>query len=217
MNIDSILLPKLNESELKFAYESISNTIAKRNIDSIGKTDITESIEILEKYYDKSNPILNINDVLPMCGWTPLSMAAYYGNYVALKSLLKNGADPEIALDEYSYPLHLACGKGHETCVMYLIKAGADINKRDKSDKTAFMRACERNDLKRTMLDYFFNGKLTDQKIDLNQQIDDKNYLEVCLEIAKTKGSEDFAKALSYMSLQMKLKPKNTSEKRVKI
>ena len=56
----TIQLPKLSESELKFAQELVSKALINHN-----KEDISESLNILKKYYDKSNPILDINGFIP--------------------------------------------------------------------------------------------------------------------------------------------------------
>ena len=80
----TIQLPKLSESELKFAQELVSKALINNN-----KEDISESLSILKKYYDKSNPILDINGFIPSCGsWTPLAVAAYFNNYRALNTLI---------------------------------------------------------------------------------------------------------------------------------
>lgn len=201
----TIQLPKLSESELKFAQELVSKALINHN-----KEDISESLNILKKYYDKSNPILDINGFIPNCGsWTPLAVAAYFNNYRAINSLIALGAEVNFAHDEMSYPLQLAAAKGYEVSVMYLIKAGADINLRDKSGKSALMRVAERSDTKKTMLDHFLNESINKQKLDMS-------IWQESLDIAKDKSPE-ISKALSYWKLQKTLVPKGTSERRTKI
>jgi len=201
----TIQLPKLSESELKFAQELVSKALINNN-----KEDISESLSILKKYYDKSNPILDINGFIPSCGsWTPLAVAAYFNNYRALNTLIALGAEINFAHDEMSYPLNLAAGKGHEVCVMYLVKAGADINLRDKLGKSALMRVAERSDTKKTMLDFFLNENINKQKLDMS-------IWQESLDIAKDKSPE-ISKSLSYWKLQKTLVPKGTTERRSKI
>lgn len=201
----TIQLPQLSESELKFAQELVSKALINNNND-----DKSESLNILKKYYDKSNPILDVNGTVPACGsWTPLAVAAYFDNYRAINLLLANGADVNLAHDSISYPLHWAAAKGNEVSTMYLIKAGANINLRDKNGKSALMRVAERSDVKRTMLDYFLNENFSKQVIDMD-------IWQESLEIAREKSPE-IAKALSYLKLQKTLIPKGTSERRTKI
>lgn len=213
MNIQTNTLPELSDSTLKSSYISITNALFNKIIED-GKIDTTESINILKKFYSKGNPLLDINGNLPNCGvWTPLAIAAYYNNHKGIKFLLDNGAEPNLAYDNMAYPLHLAAAKGHELCILELMKGGAEINKLDTKGKTALMRACERGDLKRTTVELFFNKNITKEDLDLNVLCDNKN----CLDIAKETGSPDIAKLLSYLSLKAKLVPKGNHEKRVKI
>lgn len=199
----TIQLPKLSESELKFAQELVSKALINNN-----KEDKSESLNILKKYYDKINPILDINGCIPSCGsWTPLTVAAYFNNYRAINTLISLGADVNFSHDNIAYPLHFAAAKGHEVSVMYLVKAGADINLRDRNGKSALMRVAERSDTKKTMLDYFLNE---------SKQTLDMAIWQESLDIAKDKSPE-ISKALSYWKLQKTLIPKGTTERRTKI
>lgn len=213
MNMPTNSLPELSDSELKFSYDAIAKALTNQILDN-GKPDIFESLNILKKFYDKGNPILDINGMLPMFGtWTPLTVAAYSNNYRALKFLIDNGADVDLSYDNITYPLHMAAGKGHEVCIMYLLKAGADMNKKDAKGKTALLRACERIDLKKTTVELFFNKNISTQELDFNVLVENKS----CLDIALEKGSPEIAKFLSYLSLKQKLAVKGVKEKRVKI
>ena len=58
--------------------------------------------------------------------WTPLHMAARYGNTGAAKALLDAGADID-SRDEGQTPLHLAAGWGTAEAVNALLKGGAYI------------------------------------------------------------------------------------------
>lgn len=213
MNIQTNSLPELSDSELRFFYESISKALTNQIINN-GRPDISESLNILKKFYNKGNPILDINGNLPLFGvWTPLAVTAYCNNYRALQYLIENGADIHLAYDNMTYPLHLAAARGNEVCIIELLKAGADINKVDSMGKTALMRACERTDLKRSTVELFFNTNITKHELDLNIMLDNKT----CLDIAQESGSTEIAKLLSYLALKKKLTPKGSQERRVKI
>lgn len=213
MNIQTNSLPELSDSTLKSSSISIAQALFNK-IEEDGKIDSTESINILKNFYSKGNPLLDINGNIPTCGlWTPLSIAAYYNNHKAIKFLLENGADPNLAHDNMSFPLHMAAAKGNEICIFELLRGGAYINKIDEKGKTAIMRACERKDLKRSTIELFFNKTITNEDLDLNLLYANKS----CLDIAKETGSPEIAKLLSYLSLKTKLVPKGITEKRVKI
>lgn len=213
MNTPINSLPQLNDSELKFSYDVIAKALTNQILDN-GKPDISESLNILKKFYDKGKPILDINGILPMFGtWTPLAVASYCNNYRAVNFLIENGAKIDLAHDNLAYPLHFAAAKGHEVSIMQLLKAGASINKIDAKGKTAFIRACERKDLKRTTVELFFNKNICKEDLDLNILFENKS----CLDVARETGSPEIAKLLSYLSLKGKLVVKGIKEKRVKI
>lgn len=213
MTMPTNSLPELSDSELKFAYDVIAKALTNQILDN-GKPDISESLNILKKFYNKGNPILDINGMLPMFGtWTPLTVAAYSNNYRGLQFLIDNGADVNLSYDNIAFPLHLAAAKGNEVCVMYLLKAGADMNKKDATGKTALLRACERIDLKRTTVELFFNTNICKEELDLTILVENKS----CLDIAQEKGSPEIAKLLSYLSLKKKLVAKGDQAKRIKI
>lgn len=208
-------LPKPSDSELKFFYDAISKALANQILNN-GQPDISESLNILNKFYNKDNPLIEINEKLPMFGsWTPLAIAAYYNNSKALQFLIKNGAKVNFSHDNMTYPLHLASAKANEVCIMLLLKAGADKNKIDAKGKTPLMRACENKELKRTTVELFFNNFLSKDELDLNIMIQNKG----CIDIAKESGSPEIASFLSYILLKNKLVSKGISEreKRFKI
>jgi len=63
-------------------------------------------------------------------GWTPLHLAAYFGNTACVKDLLRRGAP----IDARSHnginatPLHSACTANNTDAALSLITAGADVN-----------------------------------------------------------------------------------------
>jgi ankyrin repeat protein len=63
-------------------------------------------------------------------GWTPLHLAAYFGNNAAVKDLLRRGAriDARARNGSEVTPLHSACAGHHVLVASTLIAAGADVN-----------------------------------------------------------------------------------------
>ena len=69
-----------------------------------------------------------------------LNYWATYGSLPALRLLLSNGADVNLALDSTfggGTPLYLAAGGGNVDCVRMLLRAGADTEPRACDDRTA--------------------------------------------------------------------------------
>lgn len=58
---------------------------------------------------------------------TALHHACFYGNMVALETLLNRGADLQAETIEGLSPLHIAVMGGHEEIVKFLIKRGGCI------------------------------------------------------------------------------------------
>ncbi len=69
---------------------------------------------------------------------TPLHLAVYYKRPLAVKYLLKHGANPNYNKDiPYQYtPLHLAVRISSDTIVRYLLEAGADPNLQSEDGNT---------------------------------------------------------------------------------
>lgn len=68
--------------------------------------------------------------------WTPLQLAARFGNEVAVEALAKMGADKEVQDGEGNTPLHYAAGYGHEAVVKVLVEQGADKEANDVHNET---------------------------------------------------------------------------------
>ena len=83
----------------------------------------------------------NVNYRESETGGTPINWAAHRGNLEAVKILLGNKADPDLANYAGSSPLMEASGEGHIEIVKALIAGGANIRAKDNSGGTAFDRA----------------------------------------------------------------------------
>ncbi|CAN1143538.1 Potassium channel AKT2/3 [Linum perenne] len=70
-----------------------------------------------------------------------LLSVASSGNAVFLEELLKARFDPDIVDSKGKTPLHIAASKGHEECVLVLLRHGCNIHLRDMSGNTALWEA----------------------------------------------------------------------------
>lgn len=78
-------------------------------------------------------------------GWTPLHLAAFFGQRAAVERLLKAGADLN-AMSRNALrntPLHAAVAGGHVEVSLRLIEAAADVNVADAGGHTPFHIAAE--------------------------------------------------------------------------
>ncbi|OQD95097.1 hypothetical protein PENSOL_c022G07167 [Penicillium solitum] len=75
-------------------------------------------------------------------GRTPLSAACERGHLDAVKKLLDNDADLEIASDNEHTPLHTAVCNGHAEVVKLLLEKGAKIHNGSDGSKTPLYCAC---------------------------------------------------------------------------
>ncbi|EEF32836.1 Potassium channel AKT2/3, putative [Ricinus communis] len=70
-----------------------------------------------------------------------LLTVASTGNAAFLEELLKAKLDPDIGDSKGRTPLHIAASKGHEECVMVLLRHGCNIHLRDINGNTALWDA----------------------------------------------------------------------------
>ncbi|XAR58128.1 hypothetical protein NMG60_11026523 [Bertholletia excelsa] len=70
-----------------------------------------------------------------------VNSAAYHGDLLQLKALIRAGADPNKTDYDGRTPLHLAASRGHEDITRFLIQAGVDINISDKFGNTPLLEA----------------------------------------------------------------------------
>ncbi len=78
-------------------------------------------------------------------GWTPLHLAAFFGQRAAAERLLAAGADlTAISRNAlHNTPLHAAVAGGHVDVSLLLIESGADVNVSDAGGHTPFHIAAE--------------------------------------------------------------------------
>lgn len=163
----------------------------------IGLPNVAEALVILNKYYSKNNPILDINQPLPKCGtFTPLCTAVWQGNTKIVELLLQNGANPNHTLDNMTIPLHLAVAKGHEAVTYYLLKFGADINQASTTGQTAIMRACETNGVE--VIKILLHDSWTIAPNIFQKSKDNKT----CTDFALEHNNKDAARLIEFKRLQ---------------
>lgn len=75
------------------------------------------------------------------CDPINLLNVASTGNAAFLDELLKARLDPDIGDSKGKTPLHIAASKGHEECVMVLLRSGCDIHLQDGNGNTALWEA----------------------------------------------------------------------------
>jgi hypothetical protein len=76
-------------------------------------------------------------------GWTPLFIAAQYGDDQIVKLLLKAGANPNKTDNDGATPLSAAAEEDHVEIVKLLLDSGADPNKANNRDRTPLHIASE--------------------------------------------------------------------------
>jgi ankyrin repeat protein len=78
-------------------------------------------------------------------GWTPLHLAAFFGQPGAVERLLAAGAGLNVMSNNSlrNTPLHAAVAGGHVETSLLLIERGADVNARDAGGHTPFHIAAE--------------------------------------------------------------------------
>ncbi|MBO9999257.1 MAG: ankyrin repeat domain-containing protein [Cyanobacteria bacterium SID2] len=112
-------------------------------------------------------------NTLAACGRTPLSIAIQSGQIPTIEALLDAGADPNLP-DEDDYgnptetPLMLASNTffatNHREMIQLLVRRGADIDRQDRTGRTALMSALSRPDSVKTLIELGADLNLRDSK-----------------------------------------------------
>jgi ankyrin repeat protein len=167
--------PELAEIILKFVHE-----INIFEASALGKL-------VFVKDAIGQNPDL-IND-FSEDGFTPLSLASYFGNEEITNLLLLNGADPNIpSKNGYNvYPLHSAVAANFTMIAKMLLEAGADINVAQMSGATPLHSAANNGNIELLIV-------LLEAGADVNAKMEDG---KTPADKAFEKGFVDIAKILS--------------------
>ncbi|HLJ47725.1 MAG TPA: ankyrin repeat domain-containing protein [Bryobacteraceae bacterium] len=82
-------------------------------------------------------------------GWTPLHLAAFFGNHASAEILLANGADVHAASRNsmQNTPLHAAAAGRQLEVATVLLAHGADVNARQNSGWTPLHSAAQNGDI----------------------------------------------------------------------
>lgn len=119
-------------------------------------------------------------------GFTPLSLAAYFGNEDIVRILLLSGADPNIpSKNGFSvYPIHSAVASNYTMIAKMLLEAGADINVVQKSGATPLHSAAHNGNIE-LLIVLLEAGAIVDAKMEDGKTAADKAFEKGFLEIAK--------------------------------
>ena len=119
-------------------------------------------------------------------GFTPLSLAAYFGNEDVVRNLLLSGADPNIpSKNGFSvYPIHSAVASNYTMIAKMLLEAGADINVVQQSGATPLHSAAHNGNIE-LLIVLLEAGAIVDAKMEDGKTAADKAFEKGFLEIAK--------------------------------
>jgi len=122
-------------------------------------------------------------------GFTPLSLASYFGNEEITHLLLLNGADPNIpSKNGYNvYPIHSAVAANYTMIAKMLLEAGADINVVQMSGATPLHSAAHNGNIELLIV-------LLEAGANVNAKMEDG---KTPADKAFEKGFVDIAKILS--------------------
>ncbi len=136
-------------------------------------------------------------------GVTALSIACMNGDLAAVRALLDQGADPNVAIAGGETPLMTAARTGNVDVVHALIVAGADVNATETSQQTALMWAAAEG-----------NTYVVDALIDANANVDaETNQDFTAMLFAARQGQLETVMRLidAGADVNRVMKPKNTS------
>jgi ankyrin repeat protein len=122
--------------EMRALFPSLDSIEERRKFTKIHKI-INRILHCdLEKELCRSRDLINQVDA---DGRTALSYAAARGDHVAVDTLLRYGADPNIADRIGQGPLRQSMKAFDNTCTSLLLQAGANVNYRDNWEQTALI------------------------------------------------------------------------------
>ncbi len=119
-------------------------------------------------------------------GFTPLSLASYFGNEDVIRTLLLNGADPNIpSRNGFNvYPIHSAVASNYTMIAKMLLEAGADINVVQKSGATPLHSAASNGNIE-LLIVLLEAGAIVDAKMEDGKTAAEKAFEKGFIEIAK--------------------------------
>jgi ankyrin repeat protein len=119
-------------------------------------------------------------------GFTPLSLASYFGNEDVIRTLLLNGADPNIpSRNGFNvYPIHSAVASNYTMIAKMLLEAGADINVVQKSGATPLHSAASNGNIE-LLIVLLEAGAIVDAKMEDGKTASEKAFEKGFIEIAK--------------------------------
>ena len=119
-------------------------------------------------------------------GFTPLSLAAYFGNEDVTRSLLLSGADPNIpSQNGYNvYPIHSAAAANYTMIAKMLLEAGADTNVVQMSGATPLHSAAHNGNVE-LLIVLLEAGANVNAKMEDGKTAADKAFEKGFVEIAK--------------------------------
>ena len=122
-------------------------------------------------------------------GFTPLSLAAFFGKEDATRYLLLNGADPNIPSQNvfHVYPIHSAIAANCTMIAKMLMEAGADINVVQQSGGTPLHSAAHHGNIELLII-------LLEAGADVNAKMEDG---KTAADKASEKGFAEIARILS--------------------
>jgi len=144
---------------------------------AIGKTDfVTKALS------ENPNQVHEFSDD----GFTPLSLAAYFGNEDVIRTLLLAGSDPNIpSRNGFNvYPIHSAVASNYTMIAKMLLEAGADINVVQKSGATPLHSAAHNGNIE-LLIVLLEAGAIVDAKMEDGKTAADKAFEKGFIEIAK--------------------------------
>lgn len=140
-------LNNLTAIEIQNAYEDIEKACTRQfyNNKTIDKNKIND---IFEHYFNKDNPILNIDASIPGTNWNPLMITAWLGFKDNVNKILKLGANPEVFSVKdnkaVANSLHLAITASQEDiCLQLIDRCPKLIYTKTSKGQTPLMLACE--------------------------------------------------------------------------